>query len=320
VAPPGTTIQDAGRPGWLGRGVPPSGPLDPTSHAAANLAVGNAAGAAAIEIPLAAARFVARAPLVVSLDGRAATEVAAGAVVEVPASTRAVRYLAIAGGIDVPRVLGARATLLSARLGGVHGRALRAGDRLRAGTARAGATRARTSDAIDGEARVAASSDAVALPPVGHVSDGRAGHAGHAGHASGDGDGDGDGDGERDPGNRRGDGATVLDAVLAPRAAAFPLAARDAFFSATWRVSRAGDRVGVRLEGAGVPGPSATPMPAPMVRGGVQITSAGTPIVLGPDHPTTGGYPVLAVLVLEAQAKLARLRPGAEVRFRLVSA
>jgi allophanate hydrolase subunit 2 len=52
-----------------------------------------------------------------------------------------------------------------------------------------------------------------------------------------------------------------------------------------------------------------------MIRGAVQITTDGTPIVLGPDHPVTGGYPVLAVLGRTSQAVLARLRPGRALRF-----
>ena len=53
-----------------------------------------------------------------------------------------------------------------------------------------------------------------------------------------------------------------------------------------------------------------------MIRGAVEITSDGTPIVLGPDHPTTGGYPVLAVLRTASQGALSRRRPTASVRLR----
>jgi allophanate hydrolase subunit 2 len=51
-----------------------------------------------------------------------------------------------------------------------------------------------------------------------------------------------------------------------------------------------------------------------MIRGAVEVTTDGTPIVLGPDHPTTGGYPVLAVLRAASWAALARRRPGDPVR------
>jgi allophanate hydrolase subunit 2 len=83
-------------------------------------------------------------------------------------------------------------------------------------------------------------------------------------------------------------------------------------------VSAKSDRVGVRLEGPGIPreGDDRAP-PTPMVRGAVQITTDGAPIVLGPDHPVTGGYPVIAVVSRASQAVLARLRAKREVRFAL---
>jgi len=89
-----------------------------------------------------------------------------------------------------------------------------------------------------------------------------------------------------------------------------------ALLASVFRVSPVGDRVGVRLEGPPV---HAAPvlLSAPMVRGAIQATPSGQLVVLGPDHPTTGGYPVLAVV---AEADLGRLfarRPGAEVHFRV---
>jgi allophanate hydrolase subunit 2 len=49
----------------------------------------------------------------------------------------------------------------------------------------------------------------------------------------------------------------------------------------------------------------------------MQIATDGTPIILGPDHPVTGGYPVLAIVRRASQAVLARLRAGAAVKLRL---
>jgi allophanate hydrolase subunit 2 len=54
-----------------------------------------------------------------------------------------------------------------------------------------------------------------------------------------------------------------------------------------------------------------------MIRGAIQVTTDGTPIALGPDHPVTGGYPVLAVMGRASQAVLARLRPKRALRFIL---
>jgi allophanate hydrolase subunit 2 len=194
------------------------------------------------------------------VDGEAAVRLAQGDRLRVPEGARAVRYLAVRGGVDVPVVLGARATLLPARVGGHLGRPLRKGDVLRAGEAEGdpgGASRG-----------VAGDAEALAIVPGPHV--GR-----------------------------------------------FPAEAYGALLAGAWRVSRLGDRVGVRLEGARVPRDAPDfALPVPMIRGAVEVTTDGTPIVLGPDHPTTGGYPVLAVLTPAAQAALARRRPGDAVRLR----
>ncbi|HVE84388.1 MAG TPA: allophanate hydrolase subunit 2 family protein, partial [Myxococcales bacterium] len=54
------------------------------------------------------------------------------------------------------------------------------------------------------------------------------------------------------------------------------------------------------------------------VRGAIQVPASGEPIILGPDHPVTGGYPVLAVVIQADWGRLSGRRPGSRVRFRLV--
>ena len=55
-----------------------------------------------------------------------------------------------------------------------------------------------------------------------------------------------------------------------------------------------------------------------VVRGAVQVPHSGQPLVFLADHPTTGGYPVIAVVVDDDTDVLAQLRPGERVRFRRV--
>jgi allophanate hydrolase subunit 2 len=55
-----------------------------------------------------------------------------------------------------------------------------------------------------------------------------------------------------------------------------------------------------------------------VVRGAVQLPPDGRPVIFGPDHPTTGGYPVVGVLTDDSFDLLAQLRPGQRVRFRPV--
>ncbi|MGB7963399.1 MAG: biotin-dependent carboxyltransferase family protein [Propionicimonas sp.] len=87
-----------------------------------------------------------------------------------------------------------------------------------------------------------------------------------------------------------------------------------------WQVSASSDRVGVRLLGgplAWAPARRGTELPSePVVRGAIQVPPNGLPVVFGPDHPTTGGYPVVAVLTESASDRLAQVRPGEAVTLR----
>ncbi|TKD13376.1 biotin-dependent carboxyltransferase [Polyangium fumosum] len=263
AAPACATVQDGGRAGQLARGLPPSGPLDPETHAAANEAVGNTPDAAAIEVPLGALLVRARGDVWISVDGAAPVHLADGDSFRVEEGPRAVRYLAARGGMDVPPALGARATLLVARLGGANGRALRRRDIVPVGD----------SD------RATAQPSRPSAPPA--------------------------------------DDAMATIAIdEGPHRSRFPADALDVLLASTFTVSRLGDRVGQRLEGASIPRDRPDlALPIPMLRGAVQVTTDGTPIVLGPDHPTTGGYPVLAVVRRASLGALARLRPGKTLRF-----
>ncbi|NPC57214.1 5-oxoprolinase subunit C family protein [Caenimonas soli] len=146
------TVQDLGRLGELRWGVGSSGAMDPLALAAGNLLLGNDEGAAAIEVPVFPfqVRFTADCAFAVTgadcaarLDDVALlpwwTHAArAGQVLQlgVPQQASAWRasrvYLCLAGGVDVPEVLGSRSTQLRGAFGGLDGRALRRGDKLQA--------------------------------------------------------------------------------------------------------------------------------------------------------------------------------------------
>jgi biotin-dependent carboxylase-like uncharacterized protein len=143
---PQTTVQDLGRVGHLRYGIPPSGPLDVRAFVIANRLVGNADGAAALEATVLGPRFtvetacaiaVTGADAPVTVNGAAAEAwttlpLAAGDTVRIGAARTGVRlYAAFAGGLDVPPVLGSRATYLRGRLGGLLGRSLKRDDVLR---------------------------------------------------------------------------------------------------------------------------------------------------------------------------------------------
>ncbi|ANF57190.1 biotin-dependent carboxyltransferase family protein [Halotalea alkalilenta] len=140
-----TSIQDLGRVGHYHLGIPPSGAMDQMSLRAANLLVGNTPGAAALECALMgpelrfteACRVAAcGAEMVPKLDGERqplneAFIAPKGSVLSFDFVRAGARlYLAFGGGIDVPERLGSRSTYALGGLGGLDGRALRAGDRL----------------------------------------------------------------------------------------------------------------------------------------------------------------------------------------------
>jgi allophanate hydrolase subunit 2 len=71
----------------------------------------------------------------------------------------------------------------------------------------------------------------------------------------------------------------------------------------------------MRLAGEMPAGSTGHGASTPLVRGAIEVTPDGGLIVMGPDHPTTGGYPVVAVVARASQGALAQRRPGATVRF-----
>lgn len=112
-------------------------------------------------------------------------------------------------------------------------------------------------------------------------------------------------------------GRVVLDAVPGPRDDWFDTGSVERLFTTGWAVGAASDRIGVRLDGPALDRDRAEELPSePCVRGSVQVAADGRPIVLGPDHPVTGGYPVIAVVTDAHTDRLAQARPGDVVRFR----
>ncbi|HUS14214.1 MAG TPA: biotin-dependent carboxyltransferase family protein, partial [Chloroflexia bacterium] len=145
-----STVQDGGRPELAHLGVPRAGACDPWALAAANTLLGNPADAAALEITVAGPELQVLATCVVALAGAdlgahvpeegrllppgAAYLLRGGTRLAFKGGSGARAYVALPGGIAVPPVLGSAATYLAGGFGGVGGRALRPGDRLRART------------------------------------------------------------------------------------------------------------------------------------------------------------------------------------------
>ncbi|HSW12254.1 MAG TPA: urea carboxylase [Solimonas sp.] len=289
-----TTVQDfPGRIGYWDVGVPPSGPFDSVALRLGNRLIGNAPGAAALEMTLTGAvlRFRAATQIVLTgadmgprLDGRPVPmwqplTVPAGATLSLGAvrGAGARCYLCLRGGVDVPEYLGSASTFTLGRFGGHGGRALQPGDVLHAGTALAGEPAALPPEL---------------LPEYGHEWNFRVIYGPH--------------------------GAPDF----------FTLEDIETFFATAWEVHYNSSRTGVRLIGpkpawARSDGGEAGLHPSNIhdnayAVGAVDFTG-DMPVILGPDGPSLGGF-VCPVTIVKADLwQLGQLRPGDRLRFLPVS-
>jgi antagonist of KipI len=293
-----TTVQDLGRWGYQHRGVSVAGPMDQRSHRRANALVGNDERAATMEMTLVgpAIRFESEAIIAISgaafqvrigelsVEGEGPHEVGSGDIVRISRCTRGARaYLAIRGGIDVPVVLGSRATHLPSRLGGFEGRPLVAGDQLQIGNA-VSTESAPIPAAIqlpDGGARVRVIPGPDTMPDALVT----------APHEP-----------ER---TRNADALAWLTGqrfVLASQSNRMGYRLRRPSSSATPSEAFTGAGVADRLS-------SATPM------GTIQLPPAGDPIVLMADCQTTGGYLRIATVISADLPVVGQLAPGDWIEF-----
>ncbi|RST51631.1 biotin-dependent carboxyltransferase family protein [Variovorax sp. DXTD-1] len=277
------SVQDLGRHGHRQVGICPGGALDVLALTLANRLVGNADGAAGLEITMGGCeiRFETDTRIALAGDDFAACldgapvwpcwsmPVAAGQTLKLaganaPGAKKAGlrSWLAVAGGIDVPLVLGSRSTDLKAGFGGHQGRALRKGDRLALG---------------------AASLDAAQLArrPFGL----------------------------RGPewGPEQGDSAIELRVLPGPEFDQFTAASHAQLWSERWRITAQSNRMGSRLAGAELKRKRSIDMlSSGVIPGTIQVPPSGQPIILMGDAQTTGGYPRIGVVIRADLWKLAQ--------------
>ncbi|WP_390894909.1 5-oxoprolinase subunit B/C family protein [Microbacterium festucae] len=271
------TVQDLGRPGHLAEGIAPAGAADRGALRTANRLVGNPEAAAGIEIALGGFRATARADLWVAVTGAWGPVRIGGRAVD--------PYTA------VPWPAGEELHIDWA----AHG--ARAYLAVRGGVEAPAVARSRSTDSLSGLGPPAlAAGSALAL----------AGEAVAPVPAS-----------DLHPWSPPDD--TALEVALAPgpRADWFTPAAHRALFDAVWTVSNEADRVGIRLDGPALARIRTAELPSEgMLPGAIQVPPSGQPVILGPDGPVTGGYPVIAVVADDSLDALAQARPGTRVRFR----
>jgi allophanate hydrolase subunit 2 len=112
--------------------------------------------------------------------------------------------------------------------------------------------------------------------------------------------------------------AANIRVIPGPRDDWFAPEALELLCGADYTVTPASDRTGLRLDGPALPRANRGELPSEgVVTGALQVPPGGQPILLLADHPFTGGYPVIAVVVSADIGLAAQLRPGSRLRFTL---
>jgi biotin-dependent carboxylase-like uncharacterized protein len=278
-AGPGATLQDGGRHGYLRFGVTAAGPMDLLAHATANLAVGNPAGATAIEVSVGGVELTAESgslnvaiaggEFALSLDGRplppaVVLNLEEGAVLKIRAGRGGSWcYLAVAGQLNLPKVLGSHATHTRTGFGGVNGRAIIAGDRL----------------GFEPSGLSQPSIGAIVAPRLDRPID-------------------------------------TIRVVLGPQHDYFADDQIAAFLAGPWTVSARSDRMAYFLDGPRLTHARGFNIVSDgIAMGAIQVPGDGRPIVLMADRQSTGGYPKIATIIGPDLGRLAQARPGTVFRF-----
>lgn len=292
---PQSLIQDLGRPGLGDLGVSASGAADAASARQANRLVGNQPGDAVVESVLGGLAMkahgeltaaLAGAPTPASIDGPHGSRPAPmyapfalhdGESLHLDLPDAGLRtYLAVRGGIDVPAVLGSRATDLMSGIGPaplVQGVTLPVGG------------------ADHDHPRVVGNPEPSTLPV-------------EILRAAG-----------KEPGSE----PVALRFTAGPRQDWLTPESRAALTEQLWTVTAESNRIGVRLglnDGRPLKRARTDELPSEgVVAGSLQVPPSGLPVLFLADHPVTGGYPVIGVVVPEDLPAAAQLPPGTTVRF-----
>ena len=279
---PLTTVQDLGRSGYQQFGVPTSGALDNYAFRVGNLLVGNAEGAASLEITLPGCQLralreariaITGADLAATINGEPAPawesrSLERGDVLSFPRLNSGCRaYLAVAGGIAVPLVMQSASTYTKAGIGGFVGRPLRKGDILQSNKSTASAKVARIPSEY--------------IPVYG---------------------------------NR-----ITLRVIIGPQDDLFTGEGISAFLNSDYTVSAQADRMGYRLEGPRIQHRDGADIISDGIPlGAIQVPGDGLPIILLVDRQTTGGYTKIANAISVDIPRIAQAKPGDKINFKQV--
>ncbi|MFM0368296.1 5-oxoprolinase subunit C family protein [Paraburkholderia aspalathi] len=290
------TVQDQGREGYLRYGVGTAGAMDRLALAVGNLLLGNPDDAAGIEIPMFPFRIRFLEDLSFAITGADCSarlgdrpvlpwwtvHAKQGDVLTIGVPTSGTRcYLSLAGGVDVPVVLGSRSTQLRGQFGGFNGRQLQKGDMVKAVGL---AERVVPQDAV-----LAAGFGTV--PPEYSLPAPLPLPAADAGE-------------------------TVVRVLPAAEYDCYEPESLEAFWRDGWKVTPQSDRYGYRLAGPTlVATHSIEKRSHGIVPGVIQVPHSGQPIIQLRDAQPSGGYPKIGTVIEADLWRLAQARIGTKIRF-----
>lgn len=286
-----TTVQDVGRTGYQKYGVIASGVMDPFAHRLANLLVGNKEQAATLEITLVGPAIKFTEDAIIALCGGDLSPqiddkvvgmwrmliVGKGSTLRFGEPRMGVRcYLAIAGGINVPEVMGSRSTYLRAGIGGFQGRALEKDDEVPIGQINKQQQKIMQQNSENEFDWL--------LPPARYFEE------------------------------------PVIRMMPGRQFDLFDDNSKQQIFNEPFTVSQNSDRMGYRLEGAGLSLKNSKELISEAVSfGSVQVPADGNPIVLLADRQTTGGYPKIGQVASVDLPLISQLKQGQQLRFKEIS-
>ncbi|MCB5282942.1 MULTISPECIES: 5-oxoprolinase/urea amidolyase family protein [unclassified Arthrobacter] len=289
VVSPGlqSLIQDLGRHGHSGMGVSAAGALDRASLRRANRLVGNAPSAAAVETVAGGLRVQAVGDQVLAVAG-APSELA---IESLPPDGCAAARRTVPMATPFALLDGETLTI------GAPERGFRSYLAIRGGVDSSPVLGSRSTDTMSGIGPAPLAAGQL-FAAGGEAESGVVGHP------------------ELQP-DFPGAGVTVLDVVPGPRADWFDAAALASFCGQEWEVKPQSNRVGMRLQGSALQRSRQGELASEgTVAGALQVPPEGLPVLFLADHPITGGYPVIAVVV-DSQLDLAAQVPiGGRIRFR----
>lgn len=302
---PLTTVQDGGRKGYAAFGYQESGACDKYAMNLGNLLAGNGIGGteaeAVLEFTMKGGKIRFTSEEVIALTGAdmepqlndspvsmyCGIRVRPGDILSMGMAVSGMRcYLAVYGGFQVPLVMGSRSTNLKCRIGGLEGRALRAGDILETGR------KSRKRFGVSEKMRripEGPEQEWLRLPSNPY----------------------------RIMENRR---TVQVRVVPGPQQEAFTEEGISTFERSFYSLTTDSNRMACRFSGPAVASFHGSDIISDgIVEGSIQISSNGMPIVMLADHQTTGGYAKIGTVISTDIPALAQLRPGEQAAFRFVT-